>query len=64
MTDPELYRMAYNAECDGYDRKWHAAFAKNRGELDALVRGANQAAADLRLDEERFKPTLIRKHER
>jgi hypothetical protein len=51
MTTDELYRMAYNAEFDGYDRKWHNSFARDRRELDALTRGATAAAKDAEHEE-------------
>lgn len=50
MTAPDLFRMSYAAECDGYDRQWHATFAKNRSELDQLVRGRRQKSLRGRLE--------------
>ena len=57
MTADELFRMAYNAERDGYDRGWHAKFARDRRELDALIRGANHAKKDAEIEEAEFKQT-------
>ena len=56
MTLDELFRMAYRGETDGHDRPWHAAFAKDRREMDALTRGANRAKEDNARAEAAFVP--------
>ncbi len=43
----ELFRMAYSAEWDGYDRNWHASFASSHSDRAALAAGAKQAAAEI-----------------
>lgn len=55
MTIDELFRMAYRAETDGHSRAWHALFARDRRELDALIRGANRAQADTESAEAKFR---------
>ncbi len=50
----KLFTMAYCAEWDGYDRKWHKAFARDKRELDELTKGAEQAAKEI---EETNNPT-------
>lgn len=47
QSNTEAYRMAYSAECDGYDRTWHNATAKTRRDLDHMVRGADKAKLDM-----------------
>jgi hypothetical protein len=57
MTTDDLTAMSRRGEEDGHDRKWYPTVTRDRRQLDAMIRAANEARARLQSDEAAFVPS-------
>jgi hypothetical protein len=57
MTTADLTCMAVRGEEDGYPRTWFPTVTRDRRQLDAMIRAANEARADMLAFEAAFVPS-------